>query len=128
MKNAVLLAISAIGCSVNVLGMEKANKSLGFLTDENHVIIGCLANNMKFAIPESEFMGKNLVSVIELQGSGNIDVAQAFEEAYARRTVKEVSYKLTDPKFGDKTFVAEIKPLFNDEQGSVYYSVEVTEQ
>ena len=124
MKKFLLLASIAICSTGHLISMEQQTESLNFLVDQYYTIEGCLASNMEFAIPESEFMGKNLVNVIELQGDGNNDVQEAFEMAYDERQSQTVQYV-----FQNKGYVAEITPLFDStqEEERVSYFVKVTQ-
>ena len=117
--------IYGILCSVMIATIAYAREEksrLYFSINKDYIITACLAQNMEFAIPENEFMGKNILKVIELNGADQDNIAQAFDESLQKRKTT-IGYYI----FDNKKFKAKITPLFNADN-EVNLFIKVIEQ
>gem|GEM_PF-6163703 len=96
---------------------------LNFTVDQHYVITGCLAQQMNFAVSPQEFMGKNMLDVIDLNGSDKENVAQAFMQAVEKHETTQAAYMLDNKKF-----VAYITPLLNQNSELTSFFIKVREQ
>ena len=87
---------------------EQPEACLYFSVNQHYIITGCLAQHMSFAIPEQEFMGKNILEVIHLNGTDKENIAYAFAQSIEKKETICASYG-----FDNKRFVANITPLLN---------------
>lgn len=127
MKLNVLAVLVVAGVTGSLMSMEQKNKDtqrLNFLLGHNWRIKQYSAQNMEYAVPPSEFVGKKLTDAVSLsEHDRNVLKAVLVDAAEKQITVK-TSYTLENKQFSSK-ITPLIKKNKKDEQRN-YFFVKVT--
>ena len=106
MKLNVLVVLIIAGATGSLMSMQKDEKRLNFLLGHNWRIKQYSAQNMEYAVPPSEFVGKKITEAVPLSENDRNVLKAALVDAAEKQITVTTSYSLEN-----KQFSSEITPL-----------------